>query len=101
MLRIDLPMDQIAALCEKWKITELAIFGSALRDDFGPDSDVDFLVIFAENSGVSAFDFVEIKDELSAMVGREVDLVCKDAIANPFRRANILDGHQVVSALQP
>ena len=91
--------DQIAAFCRKWKIVEFSLFGSALRGDFRPDSDVDVLVTFAPESGHSLFDLVEMESELSGMFGREVDLVEKRAIErseNYIRRRNILSSATVV-----
>ena len=52
---IDVPSDKIAAFCRRWQITELALFGSVLRDDFGPDSDVDVLVGFGEDARRTLF----------------------------------------------
>jgi predicted nucleotidyltransferase len=92
------PVDQIAAFCQKWKITELAVFGSVLRDDFRPESDVDFLVSFADDAHWSLYDWVEMQDELKGMLGREVDLVEKKGLHNPFRRHAILTTKQVIYA---
>ncbi|MGB2822835.1 MAG: nucleotidyltransferase family protein [Phycisphaerae bacterium] len=91
--RIDIDRERIAAFCRKWKITELALFGSVLRDDFGPESDVDVLVTFAEDAEWSLFDIVEMQDELKEALGREVDLVEKGAVEqsdNYIRRRHIL-----------
>jgi uncharacterized protein len=57
-VRIDIPKDKITEFCRKWKIRELAIFGSAVGDDFRPDSDVDVLVVFQDNTGWSLFDLM-------------------------------------------
>jgi len=91
--KLDIDRERIAAFCEKWKITELALFGSVLRDDFGPDSDVDVLVTFAEDAEWSLFDIVTMQDELKEALGREVDLVEKAAVEqsdNYIRRRHIL-----------
>jgi len=90
--------DRIAAFCRKWRIVEFALFGSALRDDFGPDSDIDVLVTFAEDAPWSLFDIVDMRDELRELFGREVDLVEKRALRNPFRRHHILSRHEVLYA---
>jgi len=66
--------NQIAELCQRHHITRLAFFGSVLRDDFGPDSDVDVLVEFAPGR-TPGLGFIRIQDELSALFGRPVDLV--------------------------
>ena len=95
-----IPIDQekIAEFCRRWKITEFSLFGSVLRDDFGPGSDVDVLVAFAPNSGRSLFDLVDMQEELQAMFGREVDVVSKGGLRNPFRRHEILSTREVVYA---
>jgi predicted nucleotidyltransferase len=93
--RIPIPREQIAEFCRRWKITEFALFGSVLRDDFRPDSDVDVLVTFAPEAAHSLFDLVEMKDELVAMFGRKIDLVEKKAVQNPFRRHHILRTQQL------
>lgn len=91
----DVSQEELAGFCRRWEIAELSLFGSALRDeDFGPDSDMDFLVQFAESARPSLFDLVRMKDELEALVGREVDLVTKAAVEasrNRVRRQSILD----------
>lgn len=88
----------IEAFCRRWKIVELCVFGSALRDDFRPESDIDLLVEFAPGSGTSLFDLVTMRDELAAMFGREVDLVEKDGLTNPFRRASIMGARALLYA---
>ena len=91
--------EQLAEFCRKWKIVELSLFGSALREDFRPDSDVDVLVAFEPEFGHSLFDLVEMENELSGMFGRKVDLVEKRAIErseNYIRRRNILSTAKVV-----
>jgi predicted nucleotidyltransferase len=95
---IDMPMDKIEAFCRKWKIRELSLFGSVLRDDFGPDSDVDVLVSFEADAPWDLFHLVEMRDELMALFGRDVDLVEKEGLRNPFRRRTILDTREVIYA---
>lgn len=94
----DVPIEKIAEFCRKWQITEFALFGSALRKDFRPDSDVDVLVTFAPGAGITFDNRVEMLDELSAIFGREVDLVEKSTIRNPFRRHTILTTREVIYA---
>ena len=96
--RIPMPMPAIATFCRKWGITEFALFGSVLRDDFTPTSDVDVLVTFSPNAPVSLWDWGPMIDELKTIFGRRVDLVEKAAIKNPLRRKHILDGHQILYA---
>jgi predicted nucleotidyltransferase len=97
-LQILFPTDQIAAFCQKWKITELAVFGSVLRDDFRPESDVDVLVSFTDDAHWSLYDWVDMQEELKGMFGRDVDLVEKKSLHNPFRRHAILTTKQVIYA---
>jgi predicted nucleotidyltransferase len=96
--RIPIPREKIAEFCGRWKITELALFGSVLRNDFRTDSDVDVLVTFAPDAEWSLFDLVGMQEELEAMFGRKVDLVERKGLRNPFRRHEILNTKQVVYA---
>lgn len=96
--RLKISLDQISYFCQRWKITEFALFGSVLRDDFRPDSDIDVLVTFIPNPGWSLFDWVDMKDELKAVFGREVDITDKEGIKNPYRQAEILNTCQVIYA---
>ena len=99
--RIALSVDRIAAFCSRWRVMELAVFGSVVRDDFGPDSDVDVLVKFDPGARRTLFDIVRMQDELSGMVGRNVDLTTRAAVEgsrNHIRRKAILETAQVVYA---
>lgn len=96
--RIDIPREQIRDFCRKWKVVEFSLFGSVLRDDFRPDSDIDVLLSFAESANWSLYDILDMKDELKAVFGREVDLVEKEAIRNPYRRRMMLAEHEVLYA---
>ena len=100
-LKIDIPRDRIEAFCRRWKIVELSLFGSALRDDYGPDSDVDVLVSFAPEANWTLFDLVHMEDELAQIFRRSVDLVLKSGIErseNWIRKRAILESAQVVYA---
>lgn len=96
--RVPLPLDGIADFCRKWDVEELALFGSVLRSDFSPGSDVDVLVTFSPQARVSLFEFVEMREDLERMLRRKVDLVSKGGLRNPFRRHEILTTRQVVYA---
>ena len=96
--RVPVPAEKIEAFCRKWKVVEMALFGSVLREDFRPDSDVDVLVTFAPDDGWSLWDLIDMRDELREMFGREVDLVEKKNLVNPFRRHAILSTKQVIYA---
>jgi predicted nucleotidyltransferase len=95
---LEIPLRQIEAFCRKWNIKEFALFGSVLREDFRPDSDIDVLVTFEKGGGITFDNRVEVLDELAAIFGRKVDLVEKNAIRNPFRRHEILTTKEVVYA---
>lgn len=99
----DLPTtslnEKLREFCQRWQITELAFFGSVLREDFGPDSDVDVLVSFRECAKYSLFDLDDMESELKAMFGHEVDLVTRRSIegsTNHLRRDAILNSAEVV-----
>jgi len=99
--RIIIPKKKIGEFCQRWKVVEFSLFGSILRDDFRPDSDVDVLVTFTPDAQVSLFDLVEMQDELKAIFKREVDLIEKQAIVeskNYIRRKSILENTRVVYA---
>ena len=98
----NLPQETIDAFCRRWKIVELGLFGSALRGDFGPDSDLDFLVTFAPDAGWSLFDHFHMENELVKILGREVDLISRQAIEespNWIRRKEILGTARTVYAI--
>jgi len=98
MIRVALDERKIAAFCKKWNVRELSLFGSAVRDDFRPESDVDVLVDLLPGHGLSLFDWVDMIEELQSLFGRKVDLVSKSGLRNPFRRDNILRTAEVVYA---
>ena len=91
--------DKVAEFCCRWKITEFALFGSVLRDDFRPDSDIDVLVTFASGASWRFYDLISMKEQLEAMFGRPVDLVEKRLVErseNYIRRKHILDHMETV-----
>jgi predicted nucleotidyltransferase len=99
---IQLSHEKLANFCQHWRISELAFFGSVLRSDFQPESDVDVLVTFAPDANWSLFDFVDMQDELQAILERPVDLLSRrgvEADPNYLRRQAILNSAQVVYAL--
>lgn len=91
-----IPEEKSAEFCRKWKITELGIFGSGLRDDFHDQSDIDVLVSFSPDSQWCLFHLVDMQVELSELMGREVDIVEKEALRNPFLRKEILNHVEVL-----
>ena len=90
---IAIEREQLASFCQRWHIAELALFGSVLRPDFGPESDIDILVTFTPEARWSLWDHTTIEQELSHLFGRRVDLVSRRAVeqsANWIRRQAIL-----------
>src|SRR5438046_1816408 len=92
--RIALDLAALHDLCVRHRLKDVFVFGSALREDFRPDSDVDFVIKPLDGDSVSFNEFLEIQDELSSMLRRPVDLVLFSQLespsANPIRRRNIL-----------
>lgn len=100
-LRLTLPLERIADFCQRWSIGRLEVFGSALRDDFRPDSDLDFVATYLPVARWSLLDRVRMKLELESMLGREVDLLNRRALERPQSRdraARILTQAQTVYA---
>src|SRR5260370_26272869 len=90
---IPIPTERLDEFCHRWKIAELRGFGSALREDFRPDSDLDLQVSFAPDADWSLLDHVTMEEELTGIVGLKVDLVSQRAIqhrSNWIRRNAIL-----------
>jgi uncharacterized protein len=90
---VSIPKDRLVDFCRRWKVAELSLFGSALREDFRPDSDVDLLVSFALGVTWGFDDLLTMKEELTTLVGRPVDLVERrlvEASENYIRRRHIL-----------
>jgi len=99
--RIPIDRERIAEFYRRWNVTEFSLFGSVLREDFGPDSDVDVLVSFREESHWGLFDICRMEDELQDIFGRKVDLVTRRAVEsgkNYIRRKNILEHMETVLA---
>jgi uncharacterized protein len=100
MKPIAIPLPQIQTFCQKWQITEFALFGSVLRDDFRPDSDIDVLLTFAPEAQRGLTETLQMQDELQTLFdNRKVDLIVKAAIErseNWLRRKNILESAKVI-----
>lgn len=97
-LQINIPREKVEEFCRKWRITEFSLFGSVLRDDFSPDSDVDVLVTFATDTKYSLFDLVHAQDELERILGRKVDLAERQAIEGS---RNYIRRKQILSSAEP
>ena len=96
--RIPFDSRKITDFCQRWKVSEFSFFGSILRDEFRPDSDVDVLVSFLPDAGWSLLDLIKMQSELEEMFKRKVDLVEKEALRNPYRRHSILSGRETIYA---
>jgi predicted nucleotidyltransferase len=94
---IAIPMEQLAQLCRRYHVRELALFGSVLRDDFRPDSDVDVLVEFEPGAPVGLFEFFDLQDALVEFFGRQVDLVPKRGLKRLIRQ-HVLDTSRTLYA---
>jgi predicted nucleotidyltransferase len=97
--RIPIDHGRIAEFCRRWNITEFSLFGSVLRDDFRPDSDVDVLVNFHPDAHWTLLDLAEMREELEGILDRKVDLLTRRGVEqsrNPLRRQAILSTAEVV-----
>ena len=96
---IDLPMDKIIEFCHRWQICEFSLFGSVLRDDFRPDSDIDILVDFCPEAKRGLRETLQMQEELESLFTRKVDFIPRAAIVrseNWLRRNNILKSVKTV-----
>lgn len=94
-LHIGVNLDGLADFSSRHQVAELALFGSCLREDFGPESDIDILVTFKPEAKVSLFDLVDMAEELSLLFGRHVDLVPKAGLKSRIRRS-VLESSRVI-----
>ena len=98
---IKLPMENIAEFCHKWQVTEFALFGSVLREDFRPNSDIDVIVQFHPNAHPTFLTLEQMEEELKTIFRRDVDLITRQGIEssrNYLRRHEILSSAQVIYA---
>lgn len=98
-LAIELPMDDIRIFCSKWRIRELAVFGSILTDEFDDESDVDFMYVFEDDTTWNLLDISRMRIDLSDIVGREVDFAGRrgiESMDNPYKRKAILGNFEVI-----
>lgn len=97
-LPIDVPMEKIEAFCAKYGVEEFSLFGSVLRDDFGPESDIDVMLKFKPGYGFTFENTPDIQDDLVAIFGRAVDVIEKGKVRNPFRKHSIMNSYRVLYA---
>lgn len=98
---IELPIENIAEFCHKWHVTELSLFGSILREDFHPNSDIDVMVQFHPDAHPTFRSLDQMEAELKTIFDREVDLITRQGIEssrNYLRRHEILSSAQVIYA---
>lgn len=88
----------IVDFCKKWNIIEFSLFGSVLRNDFHPESDVDVLIQFEPSFHLSLTHWLDMQEELETLFHRSIDLTEKTRLNNPYRRAEVLRTHQVIYA---
>lgn len=87
---VDKMVEQIGLLCRKYSVKELYVFGSALREDFGPGSDIDLAVVFSRKGVAGSFDqYFDFKTELEQLLGRPIDLVCAAGVRNSVFRQEL------------
>jgi predicted nucleotidyltransferase len=96
--KIQVPRAELSAFCRKHNIRRLAFFGSVLRDDFGPESDVDVLVEFDPNAKIGLIKFAGIEIELGKLIGRKVDLNTESFISKYFRDRVLAEAEEVYVA---
>ncbi len=89
---------EITDFCRRWKVDEFSVFGSAIRNDFDADSDVDVLVTLSPQAQWSLYEWVDMREELQKIFARPVDLVSTKGLRNPFRRKSILGSRRVIYA---
>ena len=97
-LQIQINHERIAEFCRKWMVVEFSLFGSVLRDDFAPESDVDVAAALAPDAPWSLYEWVDMIEELQEIFGRKVHLVEQTAVRNPYRRHEIFTTKQVIYA---
>jgi hypothetical protein len=89
---------ELLDIIRKYGLSEVSAFGSVLRDDFNADSDLDLLIVFQNGKEKSLFDIIDLKSDLEMLVGRNVDVVEKEALINPYRKEEILKTAKVIYA---
>jgi len=95
---IEVDDNELLGIIKKYDLAEVSAFGSVLRDDFNEKSDLDLLVVFHNSKEKSLFDIIDLKNELEELVGRNVDIVEKEALRNPYRKEEILRTAKVIYA---
>jgi predicted nucleotidyltransferase len=94
----ELPLAEIAKVCRNYGVAELGLFGSALREDFRPDSDIDLLVMFQRGTRIGLMAYARLQRELSDLIGRPVDLVQQNALKSIVRDEVLRDVRSIYHA---
>lgn len=94
---VNIPAEELAELCRRFYVRELALFGSVLRDDFRADSDIDILVEFEPGAPIGLIEYVRLQNELADLIGRPVDLVEKTGLKK-FIRDSVIESAQTIYA---
>ena len=89
LTRLNIDNEKIAEICRRWRVRKLWLFGSAARGALRPDSDIDLRADYEEDVRRTLSGYLDLKEEFERLFGREVDLVTKGIIRNPFRRRSI------------
>lgn len=95
--RLDLDSERLERFARQFGVQELSLFGSAVREDFSPESDVDVLISFLPGTRVSLFDLVDMTDQLAQILGRPVDLVTKQGL-KPLIKQSVIGTSRVIYA---
>jgi predicted nucleotidyltransferase len=96
---IDLPMEKIAEFCDRWQVVEFSLFGSVLRDDFRPDSDIDVMVQFHPNAHPTFTTLDQMEENLRQIFSRDIDLITRQGVEttrNYLRRQEILSSAHTI-----
>jgi len=93
---VYLDYNDIVHLGEKYKLSELSVFGSSIRNDFNKDSDVDFFVSFINYFKNNPFDIIYLEEDFAKILNRKVDIVCKEGLRNQIRREEILSTREII-----
>ena len=97
---LNLNYSDLERLCKKYNVKEISVFGSSIREDFNENSDVDLLVSYVDIWENSLLDMLDLKDELSILLNRKIDLIEKEGLNNPIRKKIILSTAEVLYAVK-
>ncbi len=96
--KIEIDETKLIEIAKKYNVKELYFFGSILTDNFSDTSDIDILISFNDNSDIGLFELFDFKDELQSLYQREIDLIEKEGLRNPYRKKSILESARLIYA---